>query len=64
MKLDLYMRLVLTIITLCLLWNVFRPLFIPRKVEAYGDILSVNIERIGGHYVYDAIPVNIKKINR
>lgn len=61
MKLDLYLRFTLTIIALCLLWNICKPLLTPRKVEAEGDIVNVNIERIGGHYIYDAIPVEIKK---
>jgi len=61
MKIDNYLRFVLTVIALCLLWNTFKPLFIPKDVVAYGDILSVNIERIGGHFVYDAIPVDIRK---
>jgi hypothetical protein len=51
MKMDSYMRFILTVIALCLVWNVFKPLLIPRKAEAeaYGDILSVNIERVGGN---------------
>lgn len=61
MKFDLYLRFILTIIAACLLWNILQPLLTPGKVEAKGDILSVNVERIGGHFVYNTIPVEIKK---
>jgi len=65
MKIDNYLRFVLTVIALCLLWNVFRPLLAPRKVEAYEDeaeIVNVNVTQVGGReIVYGVLPVAIVK---
>lgn len=60
MKADLYLKVILTIIAVCLVWYTLKPLFIPRDAIAYGDVTSVNIEQVGGQCVFGkAIPVKV-----
>lgn len=63
---DLYLKVVLTIIAICLVAITVRPIIFPKPVIAYGkEVVDVNIvqiqgSRIGGFDGY-ALPVTIKK---
>jgi len=60
MKIDLYTKILLTIIAGCLLWQTAGPLFIPTRAEAGAEIVNVNIEKVGGRQVYKALPVSVE----
>jgi len=60
MKIDLYMKFILTIIAACLLWHTFKSLLVPRDVQAYGETMNVNIEMVGGRFIVDRLlPVKV-----
>ena len=61
MKIDLYTKIVLTVIAGCLLWHSIKPVVIPETVIASNGIQKVDIAQIGGVSVYNAkLPVQIK----
>lgn len=48
LKLDLYTRIILTIIAICLVVIAFRPALGPQPAQASGDVTDVNLNSIGG----------------
>lgn len=64
-KPDLYSRIILTIIAICLVVIAFRPFASPRAAHAYvsSDVVNVNIEQVGGHAIVTdyrgALPVQV-----
>ena len=63
---DLYLKVVLTIIAVCLVAMTIKPIVSPKPVIAYGkEVIDVNIVQIAGDHVGShfstAIPVEIKK---
>ncbi len=62
MKLDIYTKLVLTIIALGLWGLVLQPLIIPKEVVASSSILDVNIKEINGKRAKNILEVNIKQV--
>ena len=63
MKIDLYTKVVLTIIAIALWGLLLKPIFVSESVSASTQVLDVNIEKIGGRTVGGIIDVNIEKIN-
>jgi hypothetical protein len=62
MKIDLYTKIVLTIIAGCMLWeNVLRPILTVPVAHAGKEIIDVNIEKVGGRSVFKNLPVEIAK---
>ena len=66
MKLNLYDKIVLTVIALCLIVIALRPLAIPQAATAFSGIYpesNINIQQIGGQDIGPggAIPVVIVK---
>ena len=62
MKLDLYTKIVLTVIAGCLLWgNVLRPIIGISDAHAGKEIIDVNIDKVGGKSVFKNLPVEIAK---
>jgi len=59
LKLDLYTKVILTIIAICLLIITFKPLFATPAAHAYGDVTDVNISSIGGWSISGELPVKI-----
>jgi len=59
MKIDLYTKILLTIIAGCLVWQTVRPIVIPTTAGAGPAIVNVNIEKVGGRAVYKVLPVAI-----
>ena len=63
MKNDVYTRVVLTVIALCLLWLCIGK-YIYEVNEAHADssgIVQVDIVKIGGSRVYSPLPVTVGK---
>ncbi len=59
MKPDLYTRIVLTVIAVCLVLIVVKPFVIQTAHADRKETLNVNIERVAGHYVSKALPVKM-----
>ncbi len=53
---DLYTKFILTVIAICLVILVFKPVAVP-PVFAGNNTLDINISSVGGRSVYNAIPV-------
>ena len=60
---DLYTKVVLTLIAVALWGLLLKPIFISESVGASTQVLDVNIKEIGGRAVRGIIDVNIEKIN-
>lgn len=62
MKSDLYTKVVLTVIAVCLLVIAGKEIHIIPNAQAYNDeAIKVNIVKVNGNNVYNAVPVEIKK---
>ena len=60
MKIDIYSRIVLTVIALSLVWLCIKPFAIKTANANRRQIVDVNIERVAGHYI-KAVPVKLVK---
>ena len=61
MKVDLYTKVILTVIAGCLLWHSIKPVVIPAQAVASNGIQKVDISQIGGVSVYNArLPVKVE----
>ena len=66
MKVDLYVKVVLTVIAVCLVVIAIKPVFVT-PVEAKGQVIDVNIVKLARHmfgckdisYVYNGLPVYV-----
>ena len=54
---SLYTKVILTIIAVCLIGLLLRPLIIPRTVTAFSQATDVNIVRVGGNLIGRKVPV-------
>ncbi len=55
MKTDLYLRIVLTIIAVCMVWSIIEP-FAIRPATAGSGIQNVNIAQVGGRHIGRELP--------
>ena len=60
MKESIYLRVVLTIIAICLIVIIIKPMAIQTAQAGRGEILRVDIVKTGGHYFSKGIPVVCK----
>lgn len=44
---------------ICLIWTVAKPLVISDAMATKSDIISMNIDKVGGRSVYKTLPVEI-----
>lgn len=65
MKVDLYTKIVLTIIAVALSTLALQPLYLPTATQAAYGTQDVNIEAVGGRRIYSgsAIPVKLVEID-
>lgn len=63
MKIDLYTRMILTLIAIGLWAILLKPMFISESVIASTGVVDVNIKQIDGKKVNKVLDVNIEKIN-
>jgi len=63
MKVDLYTKIILTVIAVALLGILFQPYISTQPVNASTGVLDVNIKELAGRRLVDTIPVDIKKVN-
>ncbi len=56
MKNDIYLKIVLTIIAVCLVWNVVKPITV-RTATAGPEVIRVDIVAVGGRSVGREVPV-------
>jgi len=62
-KIDIYTKVILTIIAICLLGSLIKPIIFPKKATAWQEsILDVNIERISGRYIELAPPIRVEVV--
>lgn len=62
MKSDLYTKVVLTIIAVCLVVIAGKEIHIIANAQAYNDdVIKVNIVKVNGNNVYRAVPVELNK---
>ena len=61
MRIDIYMKAVLTVIAICLVLIVFKLYPITQAIAGKSEIINVNIEKVGGRSVFKALPVKIGK---
>jgi hypothetical protein len=64
-KIDLYTKIVLTVIAVSLAVIAMRPILAPENVSAAGSIVQVDIAQVGGQYISPspyppALPVRLK----
>jgi len=62
MKLDIYTKLVLTVIALGLWGLILQPLIIPKEVGASPSIIDVNIKEINGKRVKSILDINVEQV--
>ena len=60
MKESIYLRVVLTIIAICLIVIIIKPMAIQTAQAGRGEILRVDIVKIGGSWVGKVLPVVVK----
>ncbi len=60
MQTDLYTKIILTIIAICLVWMVVSPIAITPVQAGSKDIINVNIEQVDGRNIYKALPVKVQ----
>ncbi len=60
MKIDLYSRIVLTVIALSLVWLCIKPFAIRTANASRKETININIERVAGHFIR-AVPVKLVK---
>ena len=58
MKSDMYMKIVLTVIALCLCWLVVKPVAIQTAQAGRGEIVRVDIVKVAGHYFKGRLPID------
>jgi hypothetical protein len=63
MKIDLYTKLILTVIAIALWGILLKPIFMSDRVSASTQVMDVNIKEIGGKRVDSRIDVNVDRIN-
>jgi hypothetical protein len=63
MKVDLYTKIILTVIAVALLGILLQPYLQTSPVNASTGVLDVNISELGGRRIVDTLPVDIKKVN-
>ncbi len=51
-KTDLYVRIVLTVIAVCLVWIVIKPMAIQTAQAGRSETVNVNIQKVAGHRIY------------
>ncbi len=57
---SIYMKIVLTIIAACLLVIVIKPMAIQTAQAGRGEIVRVDIIKVGGSWVGKVLPVVVK----
>ena len=60
MKTDTYIKTILTIIAACLILIVIKLYPVNQAIAGKGEIINVNIEKVGGRSVFKALPVKIE----
>ncbi len=63
MKVDLYTKIILTVIAVALLGILFQPYISTQPVNASTGVIQVNIKEVAGRRLTDTLPVDIKEIN-
>ena len=63
MKIDLYTKIVLTVIAIALWGILLKPIFMSDSVSASTAVVDVNIKEVGGKRVDRVIDVNLERIN-
>lgn len=65
MKIDLYTKIVLTVIAIALSVLALQPLYLPTATQAAYETMDVNIEAVGGSRIYrgSAIPVKLVEVD-
>jgi hypothetical protein len=63
MKIDLYTKLILTMIAIALWGILLKPIFVSDGVSASTAVVDVNIKEVGGKRVDRIIDVNLERIN-
>lgn len=63
MKVDVYSKIILTLIAIALWGILLQPLFNTPPVEATPGVLDINIRELGGRRVDGTLGVNIEKIH-
>ena len=63
MKIDLYTKMVLTVIAIALWGMLLKPIFVSDRASASTQMIDVNIKEIGGKRVDSRIDVNVDRIN-
>jgi hypothetical protein len=63
MKIDLYTKVVLTVIAIALWGILLKPIYVSDRVNASTAVVDVNIKEVGGKRVDRIIDVNLEKIN-
>jgi len=58
MRTDIYLKAVLTVIAIALVWI---AVALTRPVTATENLIQVDIVRLGGKLVWQALPVTIQK---
>ncbi len=58
MKSDIYIKIVLTVIAVCLVLIVVKPMAITTAQASRKETINVNIERVAGHFI-KALPVKL-----
>ena len=62
LKVDGYTKIILTIIGICLIGLLLRPILMPEQVIARSQITEVDIVKVGGFYFPgNAVPVKVVK---
>ena len=57
MKTDIFTKIILTVIAVCLVWICIKPLALQTAQAGRQEIVDVNIERVGGFLVFKSLPV-------
>jgi hypothetical protein len=63
MIVDLYTKIILSVIAVALLGILLQPYISTQPVNASTGVLDVNIKELGGRRVYNTLAVDIKKVN-
>lgn len=63
MKIDIYTKLVLTLIALALWGLLLQNFVISREVNASTGVMDVNLKQIDGRNIDTVLDVNIEKIS-
>ncbi len=60
MKESIYLGVVLTVIAICLVWIVIKPMAIQTAQAGRGEIVRVDIIKVAGHSFSKGLPVACK----